>query len=164
MKLNVCTLKVTEMIAKRIKIALLILVLGLVSGKQSFAENPSEYAAMGATTWSAFKCSVLAGFIKNPKEEERLFKYGYVQGIEFIEAIMSGKVKRLDLQKGVPVIMLTHFKGPTPDFILGQVYKYAFDSAIDGVFTTGKAWNSDEMQQTIATDKFWNQNCHLIGK
>jgi len=131
---------------------------------QYFAESSSEYAATGKAAWSAFECSALAEKSKKPKEQERLFKYGYAQGLKFINAIQSEKVKREDLSKGVPMMMLLLLQGPTPDFMLGRVFESAVDSALDDVFKTGEQFNSDEMQETIAKNKFWKQNCQLIGK
>lgn len=148
----------------RTKIFLLGLVLELASGKPVLAESSSEYAAMGKATWSAFECSALAEKSKNQKEQERLFKYGYAQGLKFISAIQSGKVKREDLSKGAPMMMLLLLQGPTPDFMLGRVFESALDSALGDVFKTGEQFNSDEMQETIAKNKFWKQNCQLIGK
>jgi len=104
----------------------------------------------------------LAEKSKNPKEQERLFKYGYAQGLKFINAIQSEKVKREDISKSVPMMILLLLQGPTPDFMLGRVFESALDSALDDVFKTAEQFNSDEMQETIAKNKFWKQNCQLI--
>ncbi|MBS4050768.1 MAG: hypothetical protein KGZ69_06155 [Methylomonas sp.] len=146
------------------KIFLLSFVFGLISGKPVFAESSSEYAQMGMAAWSAFKCSALAEKSNNPQDQERLFKYGYAQGLKFIDAIRSEKVKREDLSTGVPMMMLLLLQGPTPDFMLGRVFEGALDSATNDVFKTGDQFNSDEMQEIIAKNKFWKQNCQLIGQ
>lgn len=143
---------------------LVMLGIALVFVKPSLAATSPEYAAMGKATWSAFECSALAEKSKNPKEQERLFKYGYVQGLKFIEAIQSEKIKREDLSKDVPLIMLLLLQGPTADFMLGRVFESALDSALEDVFKSGEKFNSNEMQETIAKNKFWKQNCQLIGK
>jgi len=148
----------------RTKVFLLGILLVLVTGKPIFAESSSEYAAMGKAAWSAFECSALAEKSKNTQEQERLFKYGYVVGLKFINAVQSEKVKREDLSNGVPIGMLLLLQGPTPDFILGRVFEGALDSALNDVYKTGGSFNSDETQESIAKNKFWNQNCQLIGK
>ena len=149
----------------RTKIFLLSLILGLVSGEASFAENSSEYAAMGKAVSSAFECSALAGASNNLKEQERLFKYGYDQGLKFINAIQSGKVKKEDMVKSVPLLVVFRLEGPTPDFILGRIFESASSSALEDVYKSGELYITDEkMQETIAKDKFWKQNCPLIGK
>lgn len=148
----------------RIRIMLVILVGGLIVGKPSYAVSSPEYAAMGKATWSAFECSVLAERSKNPKEQERLFKYGYAKGLEFIKAIQADKVKREDLSKGTPIMMLLLMEGPTPDFMLGRVFEGVLDSALEDVFKTGEHFNSDETQEAISKNKFWKKNCQLIGK
>ena len=93
-----------------------------------------------------------------------MFKHGYVQGLKFIEAIQSENVKREDLSRGVPLMMLLLLQGPTPDFMLGRVFEGTLDSALEDVYKTGDHFNSDEEQETIADNKFWKQNCQLIGK
>jgi hypothetical protein len=148
----------------KIRVFLVLLALGLVSGGPAFAASSSEYAAMGKAAWSAFECSALAEKSKKTKEQERLFKHGYVQGLKFIEAIQSENVKREDLSRGVPLMMLLLLQGPTPDFMLGRVFEGTLDSALEDVYKTGDHFNSDEEQETIADNKFWKQNCQLIGK
>lgn len=146
------------------RIILISLVVGLTGGMPSYAASSSEYAAMGKAVWNAFECSTLAEKSKNPKEQERLFKYGYAKGLEFIKAIQAEKVKREDLSKGTPLIMLMLLQGPTPDFMLGRVFEGALDYALEDVFKTGEHFNSYEVQESIAKNKFWKQNCQLIGK
>ncbi|MCG7868778.1 MAG: hypothetical protein JAY74_20705 [Candidatus Thiodiazotropha taylori] len=119
---------------------------------------------MGKATWGAFVCSVLAEESIQPDEQRRLFMYGYAKGLVFIEAIQAEKVKREDLTKGIPIMMLLLLQGPTPDFILGRVFEAALDSALEDVYKTGEHFNSDEMVKTIAKNKYWKQNCQLIGK
>ena len=148
----------------RTRTILMGLVIWLVFGKPSFAASSSEYADMGMAAWSAFECSALAGISKNTKEQELLFKYGYAQGLKFIEAIQAEKVEREDLSKGVPTMMLLLLQGPTPDFMLGRVFEGAVGSALEDVFKTDDRFNSDKIQEIIAKDKFWKQNCQLIGK
>lgn len=157
------TTKERDMRISRKKILLFSLVLALGSAAPVSAQSSSEYAAMGMATWSAFECSVLAEKSNNATEQERLFKYGYGQGLKFIDAIQSKKIKRDDLSKSVPMIMLLLLQGPTPDFMLGRIFEGALDSALDDVYKTGENFNSDEMQKSIAKDKFWKQNCQLIG-
>jgi len=144
--------------------AVIVYMLMAAFSKPTYATSSSEYAAMGKATWSAFECSVLAEKSKNSKEQERLFKYGYSQGLKFIEAIQNNKVKREDLSSEAPLMMLLLLQGPTPDFMLGRVFEGALDSALKDVYKTVEQFNSDEMQETIAKNKFWKQNCQLIGK
>jgi hypothetical protein len=144
--------------------SVIVYMLLVAFSKPTYATSSSEYAAMGKATWSGFECSVLAEKSKNPKEQERLFKYGYAQGLKFIEAIKQNKIKREDLSSEVPLMMLLLLQGPTRDFMLGRVFEGVLDSALKDVYKTGEQFNSDEMQETIAKNKFWKQNCQLIGK
>ena len=150
---------------KVVKGAMLICFMFMaVFSESTNATISSEYAAMGKATWSAFECSVLAEKSKDPKEQERLFKYGYAQGLKFIEAIQKNKVKKEDLSNDAPLMMLLLLQGPTPDFMLGRVFEGALDSALEDVYKTGDQFNSDEIQETIAKNKYWEQNCQLVGK
>lgn len=146
------------------KLLFSIIAISFFLANPAMAESSKEYAIMGKGTWSAFECSALAEKSKNPKEQERLFKYGYAQGLKFIEAIQQNKVKREDLSSESPLGMLLLLQGPTPDFMLGRVFEGALDSALKDVYTTGEQFNTEEMQETIAENKFWKQNCQLIGK
>ena len=119
---------------------------------------------MAKSTWSAFECSALADQSQNKQEQERLFKYGYQQGLTFIDAIRENKINKEDLSTEVPLMMGLLLQGPTPDFMLGRVFEGAVESALDNVFKTGDTFNSDEMQKNIAKNEFWKRNCQLIGK
>lgn len=127
------------------------------------AQDSKTYAQMAKATWSAFECSSLASKAGKPKEQERLFLYGYEQGKIFISAVQAKKVEQKDLSSEAPLIMLLLLQGPTPDFMLGRVYESAQDSALKEVFNTGEHFNSDEVQGTIAANKFRKFNCQLIG-
>ena len=72
------------------KITLIALV-GLFINHFVMAETSKEYAIMSHAIWSAFECSVLAEKIKNEKEKERLFMFGYKKGVVFIEALKLKK-------------------------------------------------------------------------
>jgi hypothetical protein len=119
-------------------------------------------AVMARAAWSAFECSSLASKTKNLQEQERLFLFGYDQGQKFIAALKAGKREHLSTE--APAVMLLLLEGPTPDFMLGRIFEVAQRSALEEVYKTGQNFNSEEIQETIAKDKFWNLNCQLIGK
>src|SRR3989344_4525974 len=50
------------------------------------------------------------------------------------------------------------------EFLLGQLFAFAQDSALDEVFTTNGEYNSTDMQKIIAQNKFTDSNCELIGE
>lgn len=119
---------------------------------------------MAKASWSAFECTSLASKIENTEEQERLFKFGYNQGHKFLAALKEGKIKQEDLSTQVPMIMLMLLQGPTPDFMLGRVFEAAQDSALEDVFNTDGKYNSEQFQKDLAENKYWKQNCQLIGK
>lgn len=148
----------------RLKQLMLAIIIVLLSTKFGMAESSKEFAIMAKETWSAFECSVLAEKSKNIKEQERLFMFGYKEGLKFIDALKSEKIKGKDISSTAPLGMVLRLQGPTPDFMLGRVFEGAADSALENVFKTEEKFNSDEAQETIAANEFRKRNCQLIGK
>lgn len=138
-------------------------MMALISGTDVFATSSSEYTLMGSASWSAFECSVLAGY-SNQKEQERLFNYGYSQGVVFINALRDNKVKQEDLYNKVPIGMMMHIQGPTSDFALGRVYEKAADSGLKDIVKSGDKMNDKDIQQMLAEGRYSQQNYQLIGK
>lgn len=138
-------------------------VIALMSGTSIFAASPSEYALMGSASWSAFECSVLAGY-SNQKEQERLFMFGYSQGIAFINALRENKVKQEDLYNNVPMGLMMHIQGPTSEFALGRVYEKAAESGLKDIVKSGDKMNDKDMQKMLAEGRYTQRNCPLIGK
>ncbi|MCX6061343.1 MAG: hypothetical protein NT103_03720 [Campylobacterales bacterium] len=138
-------------------------IVALISGTDVFAASSSEYALMGSKTWSAFECSVLAEY-GNSKEQERLFNYGYTQGIVFMNALKENKIKSEDLYNKVPMGLLMHIQGPTADFALGRILEKAVDSALKNIIKSGDKINDKDVQKILAEGQYTKQNCQLIGR
>jgi len=137
---------------------------GLLITKPGLAETPSPYGVMAQSTWSAFQCAVLAEKANNSNEQERLFKFGYAQGLKFIAALDSGEAKTNDLSGEAPHSMLVLLQGPSPDFMLGRIFEVALRSALEDVYTIVDYYRPDERQESIAAAEFWKRNCALLGK
>jgi hypothetical protein len=142
----------------------LAITVGLLSASRAEAAESKDYAVMARATWSAFECSSLASKSENKKEQERLFLFGYEQGLKFISALKAQKIKKEDLSNEVPLMMLLVLEGPTPDFMLGRIFDAAQDSALKDVYKMGETFNPEDVQKSIAEDKFWKLNCQFIGK
>lgn len=127
------------------------------------AQDSANYAQMAHATWSAFECSSLASKLKKPTEQERLFKFGYSQGKDFIAALQAGKIKREDLSSNAPAGVLFLLEGPTPDFMLGRIYESAQENAFKEVYRVGDQFNTEEEQELAASIKFASSNCQLVG-
>lgn len=128
------------------------------------AQSSKKYAQKAMASWSAFECSSLASKVGKQKEQERLFLYGYEQGMTFISALQTKKIEQKDLSSESPWAMLLLLEGPNPDFMLGRIYASAQDSALKDVFKTGDHFNSDEEQRVIALNEFRKMNCQFIGE
>ena len=137
-------------------------LLAFITTLPASAQSSKEYAQMAKASWSAFECSSLASKSGVAGEQQRLFLFGYEQGIKFIVAVQSKKVNQKDLSSEAPLIMLLLLQGPTPDFMLGRIYESAQNSALKEVYKTGEHFNSDEDQKIIANNKFEKLNCELI--
>jgi len=127
------------------------------------AQTSRDYALMARAAWSAFECSSLASHMKDTKEQERLFLYGYKEGLAFIAALQAKKVQRADLSAEAPWIMLLLLQGPTPDFMLGRVYESAQETALKNVLKTGEQLNPDDLQKAVAQNEYTKRNCRLVG-
>ena len=125
---------------------MVVAVAGLILAQPGMAESSKPYGTMAQSAWSAFECSVLAEKSNNLKEQKRLFRVGYEQGLKFIAALESGEARTGDLPEGSPLSMLLLLQGPTPDFMLGRIFEVALRSALENVYTTGDYYNSDEIQ------------------
>ena len=143
---------------------LIAVAVGLLVTKPGLAESPEQYGIMAQSAWSAFQCAVLAEKTDNAKEQERLFKFGYEQGLKFIAALQAGDAKTKDLSGEAPFSRLILLQGPTPDFMLGRIFEVALRSALENVYTTDDYYNSDALQESMAAAEFWKRNCALLGK
>ena len=135
----------------------------LILAQPAMAERQNPYNVMAHSAWSAFQCSVLAEKARNMSEQKRLFEFGYDQGMKFIKALESGTAKKEELANTAPISMLL-LQGPTPDFALGRIFEAALRSALEDVFTSAAAYDSEAVQESMATREFWKRNCSLVGK
>lgn len=139
-------------------------VTGVLFTNSAGAENSKDFAVMARESWSAFECSSLASVSSNAKEQERLFLFGYDQGKKFIAALQAQKIEEEDLSTEAPLMVLFLLQGPTPDFMLGRIFEAAQNSALKDVFGSGRDYNPEDLQKSIADGRFWKDNCQLIGK
>lgn len=99
--------------------SMLLFAMVLWSTSLGNAESTTEpYIKKSFLTLSAFECAVVA---PNEKEAERLFALGLKAGREFIAFVQSSSEQDQKTIKS-KVAMLWYQGGPTPDFILGQIY------------------------------------------
>lgn len=129
----------------------------------ALAQNSEDYARMSRAAWSAFECSSFADVMGNAQEQERLFLYGYQQGLAFIQAARAGRVLETDLQSISPTGFLMHAQGPTADFALGRVFEGAVDNALKDVINSKTILQKD-LQKSIASRKFGEANCEIVGR
>jgi hypothetical protein len=132
-----------------------------------FNQSSKEYAAMGSELWSAFSCSTWASHFGNQKEAERLFIFGYEQGKKFLGAARTGKITDEDFRQEVPIGISMSLAGPNDDFVLGVIFTNIQENALEEVFYTNydkTKLNSEDLQKSIAENKYRDGNCKLIGK
>lgn len=133
-----------------------------------YNQSSKEYAVMGRELWSAFSCSTWASHFGDQKEAERLFLFGYEQGKKFLGAARAGKITDEDFRQEVPIgISMSLSGGPNDDFILGVISSNVQEDALEEVFYTNfdkTKLNSDNLQKSIAENKYRDGNCQLIGK
>jgi hypothetical protein len=127
------------------------------------AQSSKDFAVMASATWAAFECSTLASHLKDARESERLFTYGYQQGGAFISALKAKKIAEKDLDSEVPWIVLTLLQGPTPDFVLGRIYENAQEYTLKDILKSGDQLNPEDLQKTLTQSKFTAKNCRIVG-
>ena len=129
----------------------------------ALAQSSEEYARMSRASWSAFECAAFADVLGKTQDHQRLFKYGYEQGKAFIEAARAGRVDEKDIGSISPSGFLMLAKGPTADFALGRVFEGALKNALKDVITPETVLE-DELQKSIASRKFGDANCEILGR
>jgi hypothetical protein len=144
-----------------IRYAILLFLL-LTTSAVSVAAESADFAKMGRAAWVAFECSSLASVMEKPKDQERLFLFGYDQGKKFLNAMQSGRITQKDLNSTAPSGFLMVAQGPSVDFILGRVFESAQDNALKEVITTETVLSKD-LKQGLASHKYTSGNCELIG-
>jgi hypothetical protein len=126
---------------------------------ESSAQTSHEYALMGQKLWATFECSQWASYADDKDEEVRLFKLGYGQGREFVEAAWSNKLNRQDLSDIdiAPSEVQNGLDGPSVDFVLGRIYEKAYHKVSNLVpsdsVSEGKAFSQQRLRE---------KNCRLL--
>lgn len=128
------------------------------------AQTSKDFAALARASWSSFECASLASKSGETKEQERLFMLGYRQGQQFIAALKAEKIKREDLNREAPLVMLMLLEGPSADFMLGRVFAATQDAVMKDIYRVGEVARSQQEQMQAAKAKFGKLNCALIGK
>lgn len=132
-----------------------------------FDQKSKDYAIMSREFWSAIECSTWASHFDDQKEAERLFTFGYEQGKKFLGAVRAEKISEEDWRTEIPMGISMRLEGPNDDFILGVISADIQESALEEVFYTNynkTKLNSDDLQKSIAENKYRDGNCQLIGK
>lgn len=134
----------------------------LSTASLGYAQEPG--ALLGREAWSAFSCAALAGVMEQDEKQERLFSLGLRSGRAFLQGIQDGVITSDDVRKSVPLMVTLLLSGPSHDFILGRIYSSAEDYILDDVFVTGGQYNPDELQKSIAKNKYRDRNCEILGR
>ena len=142
---------------------MLMLALAAQSGPTSI-----DYAAMGKRGWDAFRCSVYAQYMGEDDESDRLLILGYAQMKEFVEAVDDKQVRRADLERLVPNVVIYKAHGFSTDFKVGRIYEAALDRAADQVYLRdiprrqGTSPDADQ-RRIYATNYFEANDCRSLG-
>src|SRR5262245_51488484 len=109
----------------RLAVALIALALAAIPMGAS-AQVDEDAVRNAQLTLSAFKCF---GFAKDEADQERLFNLGYEAGKAFIERMSKNPPNKATADQIAILWMGT--RGPTADFILGQIFSEMLESAYD---------------------------------
>lgn len=98
-------------------------------------------------------------------EMARLFQYGYDQGRVFIENAAAGKIQAEDANAEVPIGFLWNLQGPSPDFMLGMIYKAAAGEALKNLYVSESGeLLGDDKTRLVAHDRYRGASCGLVGR
>ena len=133
-----------------------ILVALLLSNATALADPKTDAQIKDSfLTLSAFECAVVS---PNDKETERLFILGLNAGREFIAYAQSHKDSYLKDLRPKVAILWNMTSGPSPDFILGQIYANRADEIY-------KEYSPDEgLWKMKKQNMYHSKNCALLGK
>lgn len=126
------------------------------------AESSKELAMKGKIAFEAFSCSHLANIADEPKEAERLFLVGYKRGKEFIEALRKNKIEQKDVSSIVPMAVTMNLSGPSDDFMLGVIYHYSRELALEDVYEKPNWMYDPEIRRNMAKNELQRRNAILL--
>lgn len=106
-------------------------------------------------TLSAFECAVVA---IDDKERERLFMLGLKAGREFIAYAQAHPETYVTDFKPKVAIVWNMTSGPSPDFILGQIFANRADDVYRNFSSDEELWKMKK------GDMYLEMNCALLGK
>jgi hypothetical protein len=131
----------------------------------AFAKSSDDFVRAGNAAWTSFQCSTYAEILKNRSEQERLFKYGYQVGQEYVTAIFRKEVSQESLKNVVYAAVVLRSVGPSPEFTLGRLFEGAVGDAWDKVNRKdGQQYESQEIATIKAKTEFAKNKCELIGR
>lgn len=108
-------------------------------------------------TLSAFECSAVA---PNDKEAERLFMLGLTAGREFIAYAQSHSDSYAKELHPHVAILWNLTNGPSPDFILGQLYA----DRVDNIYKEKDPLSDEALWKIKKENIYRDKNCALLGK
>ena len=134
-----------------LSIALVLCLAACVHGQSSIdSEVRNSFLSL-----SAFECSVVAA---DPKETARLFTLGLNAGRQFLEFVQSNKDVYDKMLTPKIAILWNMTSGPSPDFILGQIYADRTQEMYKDFSSDAEVWNAKK------ANLYRTKNCALIGK
>ncbi len=133
----------------------------LLCSTTTYADDAIEIQRKNSfLTLSAFECSAVS---PNKDETERLLNLGLQVGRDLIQFREAHPGSRESLEHQIP--MLWKFAGgPTPDFILGQIYRGRVDEVYKEMPKEGEPEHRLEMWELIQARIYQEKNCAFLRK
>ena len=133
----------------------------LLYGTTAYADDILEIQKKNSfLTLSAFECSAVS---PNKEEQLRLFNLGLQAGRDFIRFWEAHPDSRESLGPKTPMLWKL-VRGPTPDFILGQVYRGRVDEVYKEMPHDGEPQLRMELWDSIQAKMYQEKNCAFLGK
>ena len=136
-------------------LASLTALVAVIVGATEPTDADRALARKSFLTVQAFECSVLAQGANDLVAAERLFRFGYDEGLAWLEAAEAGELHE-ELRDDAPLGLLMLLGGPSHDFRLGRIYGYATDQVYENVY------DGEPSHQTSAKHEYHRRNCDLL--
>lgn len=141
-------------------------LIALFTATTAFAETQSErYAQMGAQMLRAFECHHLSRMRQDFERAEQFYKIGIKIGEEHLNALLAGRITKLDQASKMPAVIADTPRDRGADFILGAIYEFSDHGVTRRLNKVlgGNWWDFDRSLRKPAMEKLYQQrSCFLL--
>jgi len=157
---------------------ILYIIMALLLGLSACAEAPDNTISEepysendGRLFYSAWRCSVIAGYKQDSDEQARLFELGYKVGSSFVTRALNKTMDEEEWKKAPIGVTWELSGGPSVDYRLGYLFKSLDTDVYETVvkkdrngmlFDDVLKWRDEEQRKRYAEEIFLDSNCAIL--